>query len=224
VLLFLIGALGNKLIPCINDYGPAVTQRGNLLLAVYATPQHRNGFFSRLIKNNMTYMTWPRHYFEAEVRQSSTGTCAPPSTTCPGVMVVPASQEGIKIDSATNSLLHNAPVTGKEKGAWWFGLRDSCYVGVYCSHETTEVFSEEKGFPKMQMFAEDPKNLLPRRVCSQLNHAWVVAVGDTSTYPTFVEFIEYCKTISVHVKKSGSTSFTAKVTDSNWILSTTVVI
>jgi hypothetical protein len=151
------------------------------------------------------------------------GVCGPPPNNLPGQMVVAStSSEEAHMDDTTRALLKCDVTKGDEKGAWWCGLRDSCYVGVYCSHESSEVFTEEKGFPKMQMFAQDPKNILPRRVCSRPNHAWVVAVGDSLTHPTFFDFLCYCKSIQVHVERGGKTSFLATVTDSNWELSTRV--
>lgn len=222
------GSLGKKIIPCINDFCPSVSQKGNILLAVYATPKHRDGLISRMFSNNMTFITWPRHYFEAEVRWSSSGDCGhdggPAPYNLPGQRVVqPVSADSPGIGDTARSLLQGAAKKGYEKNSWWCGLRHSCYVGVYCSHETTEVFTEEKGFPQMQMFAGDPKNNLPRRVCSRPNHAWVVAVGDTLTYPTFSDFVSYCKTIRVHVERKGSSGFSAAVTDPNWELSAHVV-
>ena len=217
------GSLGKKIIPCINDFCPSVTQKGNLLLAVYATPQHRDGIISRLFSNNMTYITWPRHYFEAEIRMTVRGDCGPAPGNLPGQRVTPiSSASSHMIDDNTRVLLEKPIVKGYDKNTWWCGLRDSCYVGVYCSHETSEVFTEEKGFPQMQMFAGDPKNNMPRRVCSRANHAWVVAVGDTLTYPTFSDFLSYCKSVRVHVERKGSRCYSASVSDSNWVLSTRV--
>lgn len=195
-----------------------------MALVVYATPNHRDGVISRLFTNNMTFVTWPRHYFEAEVRMTSDGVCGPPPNNLPGEKVssVNPRSEGFEIDNHTRTILQKKASKGEGKNSWWIGLRDSSYVGVYCSHESYEVFSEEKGFPKMQMYPEDSKNLLPRRVCSRPNHAWVIAVGDALTYPTMFDFISYCKSIAVHVERHGNASYEAKVTDINWELSATV--
>lgn len=220
VTFFPIGSLGKKIIPCINDFCPCVTQKGNVALVVYATPSHRDGVISRMFTNNMTFVTWPRHYFEAEVRMSSDGVCGPPPNNLPGEKVSSANlrSEGFEIDNHTKSILQKKVSKGEGKNAWWIGLRDSSYVGVYCSHESFEVFSEEKGFPLMQMYPEDAKKLLPRRVCSRPNHAWVIAVGDALTYPTMFDFISYCKSIAVHVERHGNAFYEAKVTDINWEL------
>ena len=218
----MLGSLGKKIIPCINDYCPSVTQKGNIALIVYAAPQHRDGTISRIFSNNMTYVTWTRHYFEAEIRMSPDGVCGPPPDNLPGVKVASARTMGVEVDENTKAMLRQSVFKGEDKNSWWIGLRDSCYVGVYCSHESSEVFSEEKGFPKMQMFPEDEKNFLPRRVCSRSNHAWVVAVGDSITYSTLFDFISYCKCINVHVERHGNSSYEAVVKDVNWELSTRV--
>jgi hypothetical protein len=207
-----IGSLGRKIIHCINDFCPAVTQKGNVLLAVYATPRHRDGLLKGLLKNNKSFVSWPRHYFEAEIRMTK-GFCGPAPQGLPGKMVAALSSD---IDGATKALLEKAKWKGDDKNSWWFGMRESCFVGVYCSHETEEVLTNDYKTPVLQMFPDDPKNLLPRRVCSRSNHAWVVAVGDTSEYPTFSSFIDYCKSIQVYVEQDGRSSFTARVTDPNW--------
>lgn len=222
------------MIPCFNDFGPSVTQKGNLLLAVYATPLHRDGVVSSLFASNISFMTWPRHYFEAEVRMLPSGVCGPAPDDLPGQRVTAAglssdSSAKVPLDTTTRSLLQCDVVTGVEKNSWWCGLRDSCYVGVYCSHETTEtteVYSSDKTFPMMRMFSTDPENILPRRVCSKHNHAWVVVVGDSLTYPTFFDFLSHIKSVKVHVERgnggvSGS-SYSATVTDANWKLSARV--
>lgn len=198
-----------------------MTQKGNVALVVYAAPQRREGVISQLFSSNKSFMTWPRHYFEAEVRMTSAGVRGPPPSNLPGTMVAAVSEQ-VEIDGTTREILQRAVVTGEDKNSWWMGLRDSCYVGVYCSHESSEVFSEESGFPLMQMFAEDPKNVLPRRVCLRPNHAWVVAVGDSLQFPTFADFMAYCLEINVHVERHGSSSYEAKVNDGNWELSASV--
>ena len=219
---FCVGAVGNKIIPCFNDYCPSVTQKGNILLAVYATPKHRDGLISRIFADNMSYITWPRHYFEAEARLNSSREWGSAPHNIPGVKVS-SSNGQLSLDDNSLSILQGRTEHGKCKNSWWCGMRDSCYVGVYCSHETDEVFKEEKRFPKMQMFPEDPKNFLPRRVCSRPNHAWVVVVGDTIMYPTFSDFLSYCKSsVTVHVERRGNSYYYASVSDTTWQLSTQV--
>ena len=217
----LVGSLGQKLIPCFNDYCPAVSQGGNLLLVSYSTPRHRESIVRRMVADNLSFVTWPRQYFEIEIRQSGDGRCGPAHNNVPGSVF--GSSARSNLDDEIKKLYLRSPIHGFEKNSWWFGRRLGCFVGLYCSQETTEVCNEDKGFPKMQMFSNDPKNFLPRRVCENLNHSWVIVVGDEQSHQNFHSFIYYCQRIAIKMSRDDRHStFTTTVTDGDWHLHTYV--
>jgi hypothetical protein len=110
--------------------------------------------------------------------------------------------------------------------SWWFGQRNGCFVGLYCSKESTEDCSPRNdalahffdGDPPVTIPVRDSSLLslaFPHSLCrssfSQRRHTthkkvyWVVVVGDELTHSNFDQFCSYCwrieKTENVKIKQ-----------------------
>ena len=126
---------------CINVYGPSTKQQSNVLLVVYAMYISLFQFyfiyiyilFNSLLfvrhhttaTDNSISVLWPSKYFDHELRFY---------------------QNKYQISG-------NIPSNYEYPPSWWFGVRNDCYIGVYCSKPTTEDKSERKDY-KSQVIKE----------------------------------------------------------------------
>ena len=189
----------------ISQFAPVISCDVNFIIV---TRFFCNKLFG--LYDNSSFMVWPRCYFDEE-------------------FVV---EKGKTIEEyQTHEISHsenNSLPEISEGGVWWVARRQDSFLGLLCSHQTSEVLnctdapclhirplppsSREIGnFPPSDESVEGcpdalkiSKSFSCLKMCSAPNHTWIICVGDTSLYPSIDSFIRHCAMdVSFHQSESG---------------------
>lgn len=164
----------------INTHSPCIKQVNNVLVLSYMTPASlRTVVMSRLFDHKVRFF-WPSSYFDEEK----------------------CTTKAKKIRSVFNTRGNNK--MRWDKGSWWIARSGVYYVGISCTQETY-VSVTATADTMSQRKKDEIEYSIPRKVCKELNHSWIVLLGNTKDYATIEDFIDRkCKSVKYIEYGGGS--------------------